>query len=235
MTPIIPAITAEFERCARTTLKVSYASAGAIKEQMQSGAAADVAIVRRAVLDDLGRQGTITAAGITDIASSSIGVFVRAGSRHPDISTTESLKASLLGAQSIAYTNPTAGAPAGVYFAELLEQLGLAGPLKSKTKLLSPPGTNILAAVASGASEIGITQVSEALGFAGVETLMPLPSELQIRFVTAAGVAAKSSQPKTAEALIDILLAPSAAAAIKASGLEPASHDTAGGGTPLCK
>src|SRR5215468_4120075 len=59
---------------------------------------------------------------------------IEAGAPKPDISTPEALKATLLRAKSIAYSEPSAGGASGVYFAKLLERMGIAEQMKAKTK-----------------------------------------------------------------------------------------------------
>ena len=60
------------------------------------------------------------------LASSGVGIAVKAGAPKPDISTPEALKQTLLDAKSIAYSEPSAGGASGVYFEKLLERMGIA-------------------------------------------------------------------------------------------------------------
>ena len=56
----------------------------------------------------------------------------------------------------------------------------------------------------------------------GVDLVGPLPPELQITTITAAGVFARAAQPEAARALLEFLSTPAAARVFRASGLEPA-------------
>jgi molybdate transport system substrate-binding protein len=59
------------------------------------------------------------------------------------------------------------------------------------------------------------------LPVAGAEFVGPFPPELQLYTVFAAGVGSAAKNGQAAEALINSLTAPSAAALFKAKGLEP--------------
>src|SRR5690348_10805287 len=58
-------------------------------------------------------------------------VVVKKGSPKPDISTPEAFKQTLLNAKTIAYSNPANGGASGVYFAKLLERMGIADQMRS--------------------------------------------------------------------------------------------------------
>ena len=74
-------------------------------------------------------------------------------------------------------------------------------------------------AVAHDEAEIGFTQVSEVLPYAGAEVGGMLPPDVQSFTSFSLGVHAKDSEP--AEALVKFLKTEAAADVIKAKGLEP--------------
>jgi len=76
--------------------------------------------------------------------------------------------------------------------------------------------------VARGEAEIGFQQVSELLVVPGIDFVGPLPAEIQHTTVFAAGIPAAAAEEGTARTLIAHLSAPSAAAIIRGSGMEPA-------------
>ncbi len=144
---------------------------------------------------------------------------MRKGAPKPDISTVEAFKRALLNAKSVAYVGQGS---TGVYLKELLPRLGIADALKDKIKLL-PLGNPVALAIANSEAEIGMTQISEILPYAGAELVGPFPAEIQLTtsFATAAGTNAK--EPEPAKALIKFLTAPAVAPVFKAKGLEPAA------------
>src|SRR5437867_10802959 len=80
------------------------------------------------------------------IAKVGVGVFVRKGAAKPDISSADAFKRSMLAARSIAYPDPAGGGASGIYVASLLERLGIAVEMKTKTKLFPPCCTEALPA-----------------------------------------------------------------------------------------
>ena len=78
----------------------------------------------------------------------------------------------LLAAKSIAYVEQGAS---GIYLKGLFERLGVAEQIKGKLKTVKAAGE----AVANGEAEIGFTQVSEVLPYAGAEVSGLLPPDIQ--------------------------------------------------------
>src|SRR3984957_6140932 len=69
----------QFERSTGHKLSFSYDPANAIRRRIESGAAFDIAIVTRGVIDNLTAQGKIAADSRRDIFRSGLGVSVREG------------------------------------------------------------------------------------------------------------------------------------------------------------
>ena len=93
-------------------------------------------------------------------------VVVKKGSPKPDISTPDALKQTLLSAKAIAYSNPAAGGASGVYFAKLLERMGIADQMKEKTKH-PPPSGNAALLVVNGEADLAIQQEPEVISVRG--------------------------------------------------------------------
>src|SRR5712692_5687016 len=209
----------QFEKATENKLNVTFGAAANLKTSIEKGEAFDLAILTSSALDDLVKQGKLVAATRADIARSSVGLAVKKGAAKPDISTTEAFKRALLDAKSIAYVEQGAS---GIYLKGLFERLGIAEQLKPKIKLLpaSNPAAN---AVANGEAEIGMTQISEILPYAGAELVGPLPADIQLYTVFPAAVGASAKEPEAAKALIKFLTAPAAFPVLKAKGLSPGS------------
>jgi molybdate transport system substrate-binding protein len=209
----------QFNRLAENKITIKYGAAAALKQQIEGGETFDVAILVPAGVDDLIKQGKIAAGSRTDLARTGVGVAIRSGAAKPDISTVEAFKRTLIGAKSIAYGDPALGGASSIYFANLLQRLGIAEAVKGKTKL-TPPGDSAQP-VAAGEAELGVGQISEIVPVRGAELLGPFPAELQVYTAFTAGVAANAKDAAAANALIKFLRTPAAAQIFKARGLEP--------------
>jgi molybdate transport system substrate-binding protein len=212
----------EYERATHHKLVTEFGPSmgtthNAIPIRLERGEQIDVVIMAAPALADLIKQGKVRADSRVDLVQSNIGMAVRAGAPHPDISTVDALKRTLLAAKSIAYSDSASG----VYLStELFPKLGIAGQIKGKTrKIEADPVGGV---VASGEAEIGFQQISELRPVKGIDIVGPLPPGAQRVTVFAAGIPATSQQPEAAKALIQWLASPAAYAAIKKSGLEPA-------------
>ena len=222
MRPVLSSVAEEFERTTGHKIIVSYAPAGAVMKRIQAGETADMAFLSRPAIDQLVKQGKIVP-DTANIMYSAVGVAVRAGAPKPDISSVEALKRTLLAAKSIAYFDPAAGGSSGIHFARVLERLGIAEEMKSKSKLVQGPTAEF---AAKGEVELAIQQVNELLAIPGIEVVGPLPPELQdpVAFTFAAGIFPNAQEPQAARALIKFLTSPALAKVDKSKGLEPATR-----------
>src|SRR5215467_4777793 len=206
----------QFEKSSEHKLVLVWGAAVPLRAQIEKGEVFDATILNTPGIDALIAQGKLDKATRTPLARSTVGVAVRKGAPKPDISTTEAFKAALSNAKSIAYVEQGA---TGIYLKELFVRLGIADELKSKIKLAP---TNAAEFVANGEAEIGMTQISEILPFAGADLVGPLPADIQLytSFAGANGAAAK--QPDAGKAFFKFLATPDTAKVMKAKGLEPA-------------
>ena len=191
-----------------------------IPSRIKRGEPVDVVIMIGASLDELSRQGLVSASSKVNLARSEIGMVVRAGAAKPDIGSVEAFRRTLLEAKSIAYSDSSSG----IYLSTtLFAKLGVADQVAGKSrKIRGPPsGEPVAAVVARGEAEIGFQQVSELIHVPGVSFVGAIPAELQEGTFYSAAVAAAVTQPEAAGALIRFLASPAAASAISNAGLAP--------------
>src|SRR5580700_8080092 len=111
---------AQFDTAGGHKLAVTWGTAPMLVKRIEDGDTADVVVLSRAGIDALQKLNKLVAGSVVTLASSGVGIAVKAGAPRPDISTPEALKRTLLAAKSIAYSEPSAGGASGVYFAKLL-------------------------------------------------------------------------------------------------------------------
>ncbi len=185
------------------SVKGTFGTVGVVRGKLAAGEPADVVIATDAAIDEMAKQGLVVAGTRTDVARAGVGVGVREGAPHPDISTAETFKQALLAAKSIVYVDPAQGATSGIHFASVLKRLGIADQVKDKTILW--PGGYAAEAVQKGQAEIVVHQISEILPLKGVSLVGPLPADLQKVTIYSAGLAAKAAAPEAARAFISFL------------------------------
>ena len=184
----------------------------------KAGEAFDAAIITPKIIGDLAQKGKIAAGGRMDLAKVGIGVAVKDGAALPDIKTVDAFKRMLLDAKSVAYIDPKSGGSSGIYFDGLLDKLGIGDAVRPKSKLKQ--GGYVAELVASGEAEIAVHQISEIVPVKGVALVGPLPAEIQNTTVYTAGISTAAKEPAAAQALIDHLAGPAAAAVLKTKGME---------------
>jgi molybdate transport system substrate-binding protein len=213
-------LTPKFEKASGHKLNITWATAAVLVKRLQGGETADLLVLTKQGLETMVKENKATAGADAVFASSGMAMVVKKGAPKPDISTAEAFKQALLKAKSISYSNPEHGGTSGVYFAKLIERMGIADQMKAKTHY-PPPSGNAANLVVSGEAELAVQQEPEVMAVSGVDMVGPLPADLNNITTYAAGPGAGTSQGDAANALIKFLHTPEAAAVFKARGLKP--------------
>jgi len=210
------ALASQYQAAGGARIDADFAPTLALLQRLRDGEAADVVILTRAGLDEVAREGRVAAQSSVDLARSFVGVAVKAGAPHPDITTEASLRATLLAARAVAYSRLGAS---GILFAQLIERLGIAADINARAVIIPQGFTAEL--LISGEADLAIQQISELKQIDGVEVVGPIPHELQTPAVFSAG--RMTASPKTGEAdrLLRFLASPDVAPVLRESGLEP--------------
>jgi molybdate transport system substrate-binding protein len=215
---VLEQLAPQFEKASGNKLAITYGLAVQLVQRVQAGETADVLILTRAGIDALIKDGKIAPGSDVMLAGAGTAVVVKVGASKPDISSPEALKRALLAAKSITYGDPASGGASGVYFGKLLERLGIAEQMKSKTKF--PPSGKLAADVlVAGDAELGVMQTSELIP--GTELVGTLPGDLNNVTVFGTGLETNSKEASAGAALIKFLQSREAAAVYKAKGLDP--------------
>ncbi|WP_211107040.1 substrate-binding domain-containing protein [Nitrospirillum amazonense] len=217
------ALAPEFEkRTGHTLVSVWGPSMGdtpeAIPNRLRQHQDIDVVIMVGDSLEALVRDGQVMDLDHRVLALSKIGLAVKAGAPHPDISTVASLKKVLLDAKSVAYSDSASG----VFLSTVLfKRLGIADAMRDKARMI--PAEPVGNVVARGEAEIGFQQISELLPLSGIDIVGPLPDEAQKVTPFSIGIVAGTRETQAAEDLTAFLSSPDAASLITKSGLVPAT------------
>jgi molybdate transport system substrate-binding protein len=194
---------------------IAFGSTADLLQQIAREARGDVAVLTDEAIHDLAQRDTIVLGSRITLARSGIAVAIRQGRPKPVIDTPEAFRRALLAARSVAHSRTGAS---GIYFAHLIERLGIAAELKDK--LIVPDGTSVADAVASGEAELGVQQLSELLSVAGIDIAGPLPAALQKFTLFEAAVLSRAADKQAATALLQFIAATSPPL-LNRHGLEP--------------
>ena len=154
----LPALAVRHEELSGVAAQVVFAPTNGLMARIEAGETADVAILTREGVDRLVRSGLLADESAVDLARSYVGIAVKAGAAKPDIGSVAGLKATLLQAKSIAYSRIGAS---GIFFAALIERLGIANAVNAKATII--PGGFTAELAARGEVELAVQQVSELI------------------------------------------------------------------------
>ena len=199
-----------------SNVKFTVGTVGQLQDRIAAGETADVVFVTAEALEELVKQGKVVAGTPVEVGKVGVGVAVREGAPLPDISTAAAFRQTLLDAKSLVYADPAKGASSGIYFATVLDKLGIADAVKDKSTLL--PGGFVVELVAEGKAEIGVHQITEIVPVHGVTLVGPLPPELQKVTTYSGGVMSAAVNRDGAAAFLRFVTSPEAAPSFKALG-----------------
>ena len=213
MRTVVEEIAPAFERARGCTVTRVYDSSVALMKRIDAGETGDACVFTAGATDALIAQGKVFSR--TDLTRSFVGIAVAKGVAKPDISTPEKFKATILAAKSV---GRSATGASGLYFASLIERLGLAGAVTPKIVVKDGIVGKL---AASGEVEIAVQQISELMQADGVDIVGPLPDELQSVTVFSAGVFIASPVHAAAKAFVAHLASAAVAPVIRQKGMEP--------------
>jgi molybdate transport system substrate-binding protein len=204
-----------FEKKTGQKVKVTFGSGPGTKQQAARGEVFDVMVLQPPYPEVIA-SGNVVTSSETPIATGTVGVVVRKGAPHPDISTPEAVKKLFLSVASIAYPDPASGAASGIAITDALKKAGIFDQVQAKSKLVGEP----LALVAKREAEIGLAYMVD-MSEPGIDIVGSLPRG----FLTPTGfvgfVSAHAKDPAAAKALLDFLASPEAAPVYTAKGMVP--------------
>jgi molybdate transport system substrate-binding protein len=205
-----------FEKATGNKVATTWGGVTEVWKRVGGGEVADVVMLPAAQVDDLIKQGKLIPDSRVNVATSGIGVAIRAGAPKIDATSSDGIRKALLAAKTIAYS----AGPSGLHVADVIAKWGLTDQLKAK---IVPPIPNVPIGeiVARGDAEIGFQQVSELLPVKGIDYLGPLPADINEVTVFSAALHKAVGPNDAARALLKYLTAPEAAPVIRKTGMEP--------------
>ncbi len=213
--PALDALIPVYEKSSGNTVTVSADSAKAMVARIRGGESGDVLVLGNGAVKELTEAGFINGATRRGFARAIVGVGVRSGTPHPDISSVDAFRKTLLAARAIAHTVHGAS---GMYIPTLLEKLGIAAEMKAKT--VTRPGGYIGKVVVEGEADIALQQIPELLAVPGLDCVGPVPDAVQKSFETSIALFSNGTQAAAAQAMADFFANPVNTPLFREKGLE---------------
>jgi molybdate transport system substrate-binding protein len=178
----------------------------------------DVVLLPLDLMDALEKDGGVKPGSRVSLARVEIALAVRAGARHPDISTVQKTRTALAEAKALVYSEP--GPPRNSMEAGIISAL-LKRPEFAAVHGVPVPqanGSGVMALV-RGDGDMTLQVIPEILPHREVELVGPLPAELGAHIDTAAAVSSRSTNPDEAAAFLRYVMRPEATATWREAGI----------------
>ena len=184
-------LTAAYEKETGTKITIKSSGMGRIVNDVKTlDPAPDVIMLPHELMSTLALDGGIKKGSFTPLGRSEMGLAVRAGAPHPDISTVEKLAAALKSAKAVMRSNPAGGSMvASVIENNVIKRPQFAG-VNSPVSTKGEGGQ----ALVRGEGDMAIQAICEILPYKEIELVGPLPRELAAWIDMSTAVSARSSK-----------------------------------------
>ena len=213
--PVLNALIPAYEKSTGNKVAISADSAKGMVARIRAGESGDVIVLGSGAVKELAADNLINDASRRAFARAIVGVGVRSGTPHPDISSVDAFRKSLLAARAIAHTVHGAS---GMYIPTLIEKLGITAEMKAK--IVTRPGGYIGKVVVAGEADIALQQIPELLAVPGLDCVGPVPDAVQKSFETSIALFSSSTQAAAARAMADFFANPVNTPLFREKGLE---------------
>ncbi|MES2978655.1 MAG: molybdate ABC transporter substrate-binding protein [Pseudomonadota bacterium] len=211
---IVPA----FQSSSGHAVKLTYAPSAVVSQRIEAGAAFDLAITSPAELERFTKGGVVEPGSVV-VGGNSVTIAWRRGSPAPDLSSDTGLRAALLAARAVSFSDPSAGGSSSNYFVSVLDRLGIANEVRAKA-ITTKPAEGAFP-LAEGRADLAVAQTSEVAMATGLDSAPLFPNDPRSSSRYAAGISRKAAEPVAARALLDFLQSPASRAITRSRGLAP--------------
>jgi molybdate transport system substrate-binding protein len=215
MSAAMPRVCELFTESAGISVETEFNPTKMLVDRVRERRGEDIAILARESAEVLASEDLVIASTITNLAVAHVGLAVARGAAKPDISTVDALRMTLLDARCVAYSR--AGA-SGIFFAELIERLGIEQAVKAKAIVISAGLTGEL--VATGGADLAVQQISELLTVPGIDIVGRFPEGAQCRTTFSGCVLRDSEREGEGAALLRMIASAGAAEIFNRCGLD---------------
>jgi molybdate transport system substrate-binding protein len=170
---------ADYEAATGNKVVCVFDTAGATEQKFRADPAAALLITTETLIADRVKNGTLKDGTTARLGEVVAGIAVPPGAPKPDISTPEKLKAALLAAPRIAFSDPARGATVGTHFVKVIEALGIKDQVMQKATV-APDGVETMRLVLEKKADLGVSQMSEIVQANKDALVGPLPKEFDL-------------------------------------------------------
>jgi molybdate transport system substrate-binding protein len=212
-------LAADFEMKTGHRIVAVFDTAGATNKGFLGDPGAALLITTQVLISEGEKSGRLTDGVSHRLGDTVAGFAAPPGVRKPDVSTTDTLKATLLSAKRLAFSDPARGATVGTHFMKVIESLGIRDDVLKKATL-APDGVETMRLVLEGKVDLGVTQISEIVQANRAALVGPFPKEFDL--ATTYSLWHRAGVSVAARNFAALLTSPAGRAALEEEGLRPA-------------
>ena len=219
---MVNAVAPALDASTGASLQVAVAGPATLARRLSRGAAADLVILPRPMIETLAGQGHVDPASIIPVGFAALGLAVRAGDPAPQTADDDALADALGNADAIYLADPREDG-SGRTVKTVLDELEIGEDVADSLAVRSD-GVMAMEALAEADDDValGLAEVSEILSVATLSLVTTLSEDLAPRTVYAAAVPTLSVEATGARRVIAMMTAPDAETVRNALGLGPA-------------
>ena len=215
-------IAAKFEAATGHTVTCVFDTAGATEQRFHADPAAALLVTTQALISEGEKTGTLKDGITYRLGDTVAGLAAPPGSPKPDVSTPDKLKAALLSARRIAFSDPARGATVGRHFMKVIESLGIKDEVLKKATL-AQDGLETMRLVLEGKADLGVTQTSEIVQANRDALVGPFPKEFDL--ATSYSLWHRTGVSSAARDFVILITSPASRAKLAAEGLRAPQSD----------
>jgi len=209
----------DYQKATGHTVVFVFDTAGATEQKFRADSSATLLVTTEALIADRVKTGVLKDGTSRRIGATVAAFAVPPGSPKPDISTPAKLKAALLAARRIAFSDPARGATVGTHFTKVIEMLGIKDEVLQKATV-APDGVETMRLVVDKKVDLGVSQMSEVVQANREALVGPFPGEFDLATTFSLWHRADVSQP--VRDFVALITSPAAQARLAAEGFRPA-------------
>jgi len=214
-------IAAQYEAATGHRVRLVFDTAGATEQKFRDDPEAVLLVTAQTLIADAEKMGRLKDGTTYRLGDSLAGLAFPPGSAKPDISTPEKLKAALLAAKRISFSDPARGATVGIHFMKVIESLGIKDEVLRKATV-AKDGVETMRLVLEEKFDIGVTQVPEILQASRDAVAAPFPRELEL--ATTYSLWHRNNISQAARAFVTLLISPASRTKFAENGIRPADR-----------
>jgi molybdate transport system substrate-binding protein len=209
----------DYEKATGHKVVFVFDTAGATEQKFRADPSAALLVTTEMLIADRVKSGTLKDGTSRRLGATVAAFAVPLGSPKPDISTPAKLKAALLAARRIGFSDPARGATVGTHFTKVIEALGIKDEVLQKATV-APDGVETMRLVLDNKVDLGVSQMSEIVQANRDALVGPFPGEFDL--ATTFSLWYRTGVSQAARGFASLVTGPAGQARLAADGFRAA-------------